>query len=363
MNPNIKFFLISLSLSSICSLNVNGLNDFRQDRALNGSRNRREYERNFERCIERCEDKRDRDGDYDRRLRKDRSDGKDDRRDNKDYDRRDDKDYDRRNDKDYDRRNDKDYDRRDNKDYDRRDNKDYDRRERKDYDRRDNKDYDRHDDKDYDRRDRKEIEWDFERCEERCEENLIRDERRSAELEADEYLSIRYPNIEGSVSMEYADLDDEDDNEVEIKYRIENGPTSCNDCKLAIVDECKLANVDGDTLLELDGDGYLLDTEVEFDDEGEARNSLDFDFALRSGDLEDFECMYVVLFQAELQSRKLRGADTGKPSVRKLRNRDNEFERISGEVENLGEPVTCGQLVSRRSNRSDRSNRSRCRRR
>ena len=279
MNPNTNFFLISLSLSSICCLNVNGLNDFRQHRALNGSRNRREYERDFERCLERCEDRRDRD------------------------------------EEDEDNRN-----------------------------------------------DRREIERNFDTCEERCEEDLIRDERRGAELEADEYLSIRYPNIEGSLTMEYADLDDEDDNELEIKYRIENGPTSCNDCKLAIVDECKLANVDGDTLLELDGDGYLLDTEVEFDNEREARDSLDFE--LRRGDLENFECMYVVLFEAQLQNRKLRGADTGKTSDRKLRNRNNELERISGEeVENLGEPVACGQLVPRRSSRSDRSNRSRCRHR
>jgi len=212
------------------------------------------------------------------------------------------------------------------------------------------------------RNERREIKRDFDRCEERCEGDIIRDERRGAELVAEEYLSIRYPNIEAFLSMEYSDLDDEDDNEVEINFGIDkNSPTICNKCKLAIVDECNLANVDGDSFLELDGDGYLLDTEVEFDDDVETRDSLDFE--LRRGDLEDFECMYVVLFEAELQNRKLRRADTGKPSDRKLRNRINELERISGAVENLGEPVACGQLVPRRSSRSDRSNRSRCRHR
>ena len=59
MNTNTKLFLISLSLSTICSLNVNGMNVFSQHRILSSGRNSRQYEREFESCIERCEDRRD----------------------------------------------------------------------------------------------------------------------------------------------------------------------------------------------------------------------------------------------------------------------------------------------------------------
>lgn len=125
------------------------------------------------------------------------------------------------------------------------------------------------------RSNRREIERDFDRCKERCEESLIRDERRDAELEADLDLSIHSLYINGSATIEYADIRDDRGDEVEIKYRIE-GPTSCNDCKLAIVDDCKLASVDDDSFLDLDGDGYcLLDTAVDFG-RGESRGSLDF---------------------------------------------------------------------------------------
>jgi hypothetical protein len=208
-------------------------------------------------------------------------------------------------------------------------------------------------DEDYDRHDRKEIERDFDKCEERCEEDRISDVRRDAELEADldEYLNIHYPDIEGSVTIQYADLDDEDDDEVKIRFRIKYGPDSCNDCRLVIVD--------GDTCFDLDDDEYyLLDTEVEFD-EGEAKDSLDFE--LNRVDLEDFECKYVALLRPEHQNRKLRGVDTSsQPSSRNLKNHHrNELQKIDGDVSDKRELVACGQLVPRRSSRSRKSS---CRR-